>query len=512
MIPTASSGLQRPADVLAYDPESAPSLLYGLTRLPTFVYRVARWSGFRGNWLRDHLRRHRPFSRRRVPADRPIDMMVLVTDHFEPARRFGDDAAYESVRSWCADYEALAEPHRDSDGRPPQHTWFYRYDYPNPRCVQELGESAFRGFGEVEFHLHHGYDTHASFARTLADGVAWFNQFGAMLTAENQPQNHFGYIAGNWALDDGANDPSKSGCPTEIAALRDAGCYADFTFPSLGTAAQPRKTNAIYYATEDGKPKSYDTGVDLACGRPPSGDLLMFQGPVSIDWRNGCIQDGAVEDYAPAHPRRLAGWLSAHVHVRGRPEWVFVKLHTHAMQNRKSFLGPAMDQTLTAMEHWWKRPPFRLHYVTAREAYNIAKAAEAGHSGDPDDFRDFLIGPPANRVVCCSSAWRLRSCSARRVHLEVLERQPTRVAFATGDLRSVSGIIREVEATYRDGCLVSLCVEADGPVAVEPAKYASLAGAAHTQPAPALVPNACPVAGSFPGAGTETNWSPEMPR
>ena len=29
------------------------------------------------------------------------------------------------------------------------------------------------------------------------------------------------------------------------------------------------------------------------------------------------------------------------------------------------------------------------HYVTAREMVNILHAAEAGHSGDPSQFRDF---------------------------------------------------------------------------------------------------------------------------
>jgi hypothetical protein len=471
------SGTTVSDSVLAYDPESGPPLWRGLAQLPFFLYRVVRWHGLRGGWLQDHLATHKPFTRHAIPAGRPIDVMVLVTDHYEPARRFGDEAAVESVRSWCAQYEALAEPHRDSDGRPPQHTWFYRYDYPNPGCVQALAESAFRGYGEIEFHLHHGYDTHETLAKTLADGVAWFNRFGAMLTAEAEPRRRFAYIAGNSALDDGAGDASKSGCPTEIAALRDAGCYADFTFPSLGTAAQPRKTNSLYYATEDGKPKSYDSGVDLACGRPASGDLLMFQGPVSIDYCNGCLQDGAVEDYSPAHPRRLAGWLGANVHVKGRPEWVFVKLHTHAMQNRKSFLGPLTDRTFAAMEYWWTRPPFRLHYVTAREAYNIAKAAEAGHCGDPNDYRDFLLPPPANRVVTCSNGFRLRSYSPRRVHLEVLESKPTRVEFAEGELRSVSGRVHEVEATFEDGAVASLRVEADGPVHVEPSHLGQRLGA-----------------------------------
>lgn len=39
-----------------------------------------------------------------------------------------------------------------------------------------------------------------------------------------------------------------------------------------------------------------------------------------------------------------------------------------------------------------------LHYVTAREAYNIIKAAEAGHAGDPNDYRDFELPPPPHRA------------------------------------------------------------------------------------------------------------------
>jgi len=69
----------------------------------------------------------------------------------------------------------------------------------------------------------------------------------------------------------------------------------------------------------------------------------------------------------------------------------------------------------------------------------------------------------------------------------VLEPKPTNVAFATGDLRAVSGVIREVEATYRAGHVVSLRVEADGPVAMEPAKFASLPCVAYPQQTPALL-------------------------
>lgn len=452
---------------LGFDPEKPISRMQALLRLPWLLYRIFRWHPLRGGWLPGYLRHHRPFDRRAIPPDRPIDIMVLCTDHFEPAKRFGDAAAVESVRSWCVEYENLASKHRDADDRPPQHTWFYRYDFPNPGCVQALSDCAFRGFGEVEFHLHHGHDTHESMLATLRTGVDWFNRFGAMLTTEAQPRQRYGYIAGNSALDNGAGDDALSGCPTELRALHDTGCYADFTFSSLGSPAQPRLTNCIYYATEDGRPKSYDSGVPVEVGRDACGDLMIFQGPAVIDWRHGCFEDAAVENASPPHPRRLAAWLSGNVHIPGRPEWIFIKLQTHAMQNRASFLSAANDALLSAMEAWWNRPPFRLHYVTAREAYNIVKAAEAGKSGNPNDYRDFEIAPPANRLFRCNMPWRLRSYTPERVHIEILEQGTAHLEFARGNLASLTGRIHEVEASYRQGQLLELRVECEGSYEVK---------------------------------------------
>jgi hypothetical protein len=453
-------------DPLSWDPEARPSWWRAALGLPLLGYRCARWRALRGGWLGQHVRRPR-FDRRRFPEGTPIDMIVLVADHYEPARRFGDEAAIESVESWCAAYEVIARAHRDADGRFPQHTWFYRYDYPNAGCVQELSRCTFRGFGEVEFHLHHGHDNHEAVAATLASGVKWFNRFGAMIGAEPRPRHRFGYVAGNSALDNGAGDDALSGCDTELRALADSGCYADFTFPALGSPAQPKLTNTIYYATEDGRPKSYDTGVEVAMGRPQSGDLMIFQGPVAIDWRAGCVADGAIENSSPPHPSRLAPWLSAHVHVAGRPEWIFVKLHTHAMQNRGAFLSQGLSDVFSAMEVWWNRPPFRLHYVTAREAYNIVKAAEAGRSGNPNDYRDWKIVPPANRQVLCNRPWRLRTWAPEHIHLEVLERGSVHLELATGPLHSVTGHVRELEAFFVRGKLAHLRIEGEGDFDVQ---------------------------------------------
>jgi hypothetical protein len=39
-----------------------------------------------------------------------------------------------------------------------------------------------------------------------------------------------------------------------------------------------------------------------------------------------------------------------------------------------------------------------LHYVTAREMYNIVRAAEDGYKGNPREYRDYEILPPARKM------------------------------------------------------------------------------------------------------------------
>jgi hypothetical protein len=201
---------------------------------------------------------------------------------------------------------------------------------------------------------------------------------------------------------------------------------------------------------------------------------MIFQGPVAIDWHAGLIADGALETFSPPHPRRLHPWLSAHVHVRGRPEWVFVKLHTHAMQSRATFLGPGLDALLTALEWEWNRPPFRLHYVTAREAYNIVKAAEQGYSGNPDDYRDHVLPVPANRLLHCDAPWRLLSCTPDRWRLSVLEPGPFRLQLPGAVLACRAGHAREIEVVFRERLPIEVRVSGDASVELETTRPAQV--------------------------------------
>lgn len=400
---------------------------------------------------------HVPFNPERFDGDHAIDIIVLMVDHFEPMRKNGPELAVESVRSWCESYRGIAERYRDADGRPPQHTWFYRMEYPNIGCLQVLSQQAYMGFGEVEFHLHHGNDTHESFSARLKDGLDLGSHAGAMWTAEPEPRHRFAYIAGNWSLDNGARNRRFSGCNTELIALREAGCYADFTFPALGSRAQPQKTNAIYYATDDHKPKSYNRGIDLQVGTSPTGDLIIFQGPLTIDWDQGTFEDAAIEDYAPPSSARLARLLHGNIHVQGRPEWIFVKLHTHGLQSRNSFLGPGLGEMFEAMSREWDSFPFRLHYVTAREAYNIAKAAEAGHAGNPHEYRDYAIPPPANRLIRCDRPWKLRTYSPNHISLRIIDASsPVTVDLSFSELRRITGTFSNLDIRMSDSKILDI--------------------------------------------------------
>ena len=54
--------------------------------------------------------------------------------------------------------------------------------------------------------------------------------------------------------------------------------------------------------------------------------------------------------------------------------------------------GRTLHGTLTQRYNDGER--WVLHYVTAREMYNIAMAAMEGHAGSPGDYRNYVIAPP----------------------------------------------------------------------------------------------------------------------
>jgi hypothetical protein len=224
---------------------------------------------------------------------------------------------------------------------------------------------------------------------------------GLLPRGRDNGEVRYGFVHGNWALDNSRPDGRHCGVNNEIDVLIETGCYADFTLPSAPSLAQTRTLNRIYYAVDDPqRPKSHDRGVEIGTAPPPPNSLLLIQGPLLLDWRrrkfgllprmeNACLQTSQ-----PPSIERLRLWLRARVQVPSRPDWFFVKLHSHGAheESHDVLLGEPMvrfHQALT--EYAAEHPHFHYHYVTAREMYNLAKAAEAGWRGSVAAARDFEL-------------------------------------------------------------------------------------------------------------------------
>ena len=342
-------------------------------------------------------------------VDGPVHVMFSFVDHYEPQWGQVKDIEIERKRvdRWCAEYPRLVAKHRDADGNHPKHTFFYPEEEYRKEHIDKLIDLCNKGCGEVEIHLHHDNDTSANLRTTL-------NRFTACLHQQHQalPKNkingmlQYGFIHGNWCLDNSRDDGRMCGVNDELIVLKETGCYADFTLPSAPSDAQTKKINSIYYATDDPhKPKSHNTGIDVEVGRKPSGDLMIIQGPLCLNWRNRKsgllprIEAGDIRNSIPPSNERVDMWVNANIHVKGRPEWIFIKIHTHGTQEHDmdTLLGRHVDDMFSYLESAYNDGKnYVLHYVSTRELYNIVKAAEAGEAGSPDKYRDYILDKPAH--------------------------------------------------------------------------------------------------------------------
>ena len=358
-------------------------------------------------WLPDYVR---GAWRRREPVAGPTHVMFCFVDHFEPQWRRPDYATEcARVERWATEYPKLCAGRGDADGRAPVHTFFYPEEEYRPEHLDKLVGLCRAGLGEIEVHLHHDDDTSDGFRAKLRGFTRQLVQRHDALPVDAASGNPmWAFIHGNWALDNSRPDGKRCGVNDELIVLREEGCYADFTLPSAPDVTQTGTVNRIYYAADDpARPKSHDRGERVRVGGTASGDLMIVQGPLRLNWKRRKlglmprIENSDVKASNPPTPDRVDLWVETGIHVEGRPEWVFVKVHTHGTQTHDidALLGAPLAAMFDHLETRYNDGTrYRLHYVSAREMYNIAKAAEAGCEGEPGAYRDFVVPRPGYGV------------------------------------------------------------------------------------------------------------------
>jgi hypothetical protein len=338
-----------------------------------------------------------------------MHLIFCFVDHFEPRWGGARDMPRERerVRTWIENYPALAMKFVDADGCHPKHTFFFpeeEYEEEHLAALQSLCE---QGVAEIEVHLHHDDDTSENLEQTLSRFAnTLHSKHGALPADPETKQPRYAFIHGNWVLDNSGEDGRWCGVNDEISVLRRTGCYADFTFPCAPHPAQPRQINSIYYAKDDpDQPKSHDKGTPVTAGGSAWGDLMLITGPLTLNWRRRKfgllprIENSDIRSSNPPTAQRVDLWVKTGIRVKGRDDWIFVKVHTHGAPEKEAatLLGPhveAMHSHLRQKYNDQKR--FSLHYASAREMYNMVKAAEAGESGGPGAYRDYILPPPRN--------------------------------------------------------------------------------------------------------------------
>lgn len=414
------------------------------------------------NWLPGYLWSLVDGSNNTYSKEEIRHVMFIFADHHE--HPFDEKEALKSSLDWNKRYKETIAGFTDDYGNPFQYTWFYRNDHRSEDVFLELSKLVYEGLGEIEFHWHHNHKTNMAFERELRESLSWFQSFGALISTGDNPRTAFGFIHGNWSLDNSLG-ASKCGVNLELQILQDAGCYADFTF-STGSKATPKLFSSIFYALDDPGPKSYDYGVHSRVGKISEG-LMIFEGPSALDFGHRIFEQGAVEAWMGSDwNNRVKLWIYNAPFVKGKPEWRFVKVYTHGVQSSAVILSEKFSDMIQSLSRLSDEDDFRLHFVTSREGYNIVKAAEHGESGDPEKYRDYEIPKPINRVLKIDRRFRNLRFGANCIEIGIEKAVIASYEFRHDLIVSVDGNIEGITVARRNDDIVEVFLSGTGEASV----------------------------------------------
>ena len=326
-------------------------------------------------YLRDRIART-------FKSDRTQRVWVAVMDHYEPFwNKPSIEQATRRVRAWSDNWPEIASrAPRDSAGNAPTHTFFYPQEEYRAEFIEQLAGMTRAGIADVEIHIHHDREGRDEFIRRMSEYRDCLVRDHRLLRKE-EGKVRFGFIHGNWALDNSLPDGHFCGLNDEITILRDLGCYADFTMPSGNSASQSTIVNSIYWCKDDPeKPKSYDRGIPAESTKWNNGDLLIVDGPLGLRWKDRLIprlETGEVAAYDLPTPYRVKRWFDL-APVLGADR--FIKLYTHGAteSNAGALLHGGLRDLYQQIAAEANSREVALYFVSAWQMYVAIRAACTG--------------------------------------------------------------------------------------------------------------------------------------
>ncbi len=355
-----------------------------------------------------------PFSRTKSFLEQNLfekkHIIFTIANHFEPSWNPNGGLLPLDIREKRLDeYYKLAknigDTLQDSDGTKFRHTNFYPAEQYHKPILDKLAEMQSEGLGEVEVHLHHGVekpDTAENLRNALVefrDILAERHKCLSRLDGVGKPM--WAFVHGNLALGNSCGG-NFCGVDEEMQILAETGCYVDMTLPAAPEQAQVAMLNQIYeVGLPFNEPIPHRTGKKVKVrGNSPLLPLI-FTGPLVFNWTRKIkglpvprIDDGALVANQVSDLSRLRRWLSANVTVQGRSDWVFVKLYCHGFfdEDQSACIGEGAKKFFgEIIENGEKTNNYKVHFATAREAFNIVSAAIDGKKGSPNQYRNYRL-------------------------------------------------------------------------------------------------------------------------
>lgn len=331
-------------------------------------------------WARGYIQER--VSRIVASRPRPERVWLTIADHFEPMWRGADMAtAAARVALWRRKWpEVVSRIGADSAGNAAQYTFFYAEEQYRQDFLDQLADLSHRGIADVEVHIHHHGDGRQNFADRIT-GFCHTLHHQHQLLRKCDGKLVFGFIHGNWALDNSLPGGRWCGLNGEAKLLRDLGCYADFTMPSGDSESQSRIVNQIYWCTGDPtRPKSYDTGRRVVVGALAHNNLLIIPGPLGLRWTGRLMPrmetgELAANDLPTRY--RAKRWLDLASHIGSD---VFIKLYTHGAQEKNSspLLGGALQTAFEVVREEAEKVHSSVFFATAWQMYVAVEAIRQG--------------------------------------------------------------------------------------------------------------------------------------
>ena len=353
-------------------------------------------------WLvRYPVWRTRAMLRSLTDTNEPRHLVFLVANHFEPGV---GAVGLSRMEAWSKLARATGDAVRDHDDTPFRHTNFFPAEQYDRDILELLSILQADGYGEVEIHLHHGVkrpDTAENTRRILKEFRDVLAEDHKCLSrADPGSIPRYAFVHGNWALANSAGG-RFCGVDEEMQILADTGCYADFTLPSVPFQSQVPRINAIYQCGHElNEARPHRSGPNVKLGVKPRLPII-FTGPLVFDWARRVrglplprVDDGALAQNYPLSLHRFDRWRSSRIGVLGRPDWHFIKLFSHGFfeWDQDSMIGEQlkrfMGEVLELAEQTGK---FKVHFASAREAFNMVMAAVDGREGNPNAYRDYQL-------------------------------------------------------------------------------------------------------------------------